>query len=148
MLGHTIGMGAQWWVRDMCLAVGGSDAVCTSAGVLTHEFLVEPLVNTITFQVMRWGFGPWPLTVNPCVPGTVAVSWSDWLWENGRLLGTKTAVSLAVTLGYEELLAWIDDAASMSEAESTSKSEYESEPEPLWVPILGFVMGELLTWEH
>lgn len=53
MVGHMVGMGAQVLVTTSCNLVLGNNLICAPLGVVTHEFLIEPAVNSVVYSYLK-----------------------------------------------------------------------------------------------
>ena len=47
MIGHFVGVGAQFITETACRLTFGQARICPIAGVFIHEFIAEPLVNSM-----------------------------------------------------------------------------------------------------
>lgn len=47
MIGHFVGVGAQFIAESVCKLTLDQANICPIAGVFIHEFIVEPLVNSM-----------------------------------------------------------------------------------------------------
>jgi len=54
MLGHFIGMAAQVATETLCRATIGNRRICAAAGIGVHEFMVEPLVNSLVIESLQY----------------------------------------------------------------------------------------------